>query len=130
MAAFWHEKMEKAEEKTEYVHFVSGAGYPAVEEYADYAHSDYEKVYRRIIELDEALEPLVDEVHSIVPPQKWELKDLLHRMQTGDESARERIIMMHLRVALRIALHRAEAFDMDIEDVVSEACIALVQSLA
>jgi len=36
------------------------------------------------------------------------------------------MIEMHLRLALRVALQRAETYDMDIEDAIGYACIGLV----
>ena len=39
------------------------------------------------------------------------------------------MIEMHLRIALRIALQRAETYDMDIQDSLSEACIGLITAV-
>ena len=39
------------------------------------------------------------------------------------------MIEMHLRIALRIALQRAEAYDMDIVDAVGEACVGLITAV-
>lgn len=95
------------------------------DEYDDFAQSDYEAVYNRIIELSPSLEPFVNGVRDIIPPQRYEIKQLKYQIVDGNEYARSRMIEMHLRIALRIALQRAEAFDMDIEDVIGYACIGL-----
>ena len=50
-------------------------------------------------------------------------------MTEGNLHARERMIEMHLRIALRIALQRAETYDMDIQDAIGEACIGLVTAV-
>lgn len=100
-----------------------------VNEYDDFAQSDYEDVYNRIIELDISLEPFVKEVRSIKPPQWRELSQLEYQVLEGNKYARNRMIEMHLRIALRIALQRAETYDMDIQDSVSEACIGLITAV-
>ena len=83
------------------------------DDYNDYAQSDYESVYDRIIELDESLRDFVTEVRNIKPPQWREFSQLKYQVTEGNIHARERMIEMHLRIALRIALQRAEAYDMD-----------------
>lgn len=95
------------------------------DEYDDFAQSDYDVVYKRIVELSPSLEPFVDNVRNIVPPQRQENKQLKYQVVDGNKYARSRMIEMHLRVALRIALQRSEAYDMDIEDAVGYACIGL-----
>ena len=100
-----------------------------VNEYDDFAQSDYEDVYNRIIELDISLEPFVKEVRSIKPPQWRELSQLEYQVIEGNKYARNRMIEMHLRIALRIALQRAETYDMDIQDSLSEACIGLITAV-
>lgn len=99
------------------------------DEYNDYAQSDYESVYNRIIELDDSLRDFVTEVRNIKPPQRKEFSQLKYQVIEGNLHARERIIEMHLRFALRIALQRAETYDIDIQDAVGEACIGLVMAV-
>lgn len=99
------------------------------DDYNDYAQSDYESVYDRIIELDESLMDFVTEVRNIKPPQWREFSQLKYQVTEGNIHARERMIEMHLRIALRIALQRAEAYDMDIQDAVGDACIGLVTAV-
>ncbi|XCP85130.1 sigma-70 family RNA polymerase sigma factor [Roseburia hominis] len=99
------------------------------DDYNDYAQSDYEYVYDRIIELDESLRAFVTEVRNIKPPQWKEFSQLKYQVTESNQHARDRMIKMHLRIVLRIALQRAEAYDMDIQDAVGEACIGLVTAV-
>lgn len=99
------------------------------DEYDDFAQSDYEAVYKRIVELNPSLEPFVNDVRDIIPPQRQEIKQLKYQIVDGNEYARSRMIEMHLRIALRVALQRAEAFDMDIEDAIGYACIGLTMAV-
>lgn len=53
----------------------------------------------------------------------------LNQVQEGNLYARERVIQMHLRFAVRIALQRAETYDCEIADTLQEACIGLVTAV-
>lgn len=99
------------------------------DDFDDYAHSDYETVYDRIIELEPSLEPFINDVRNIVPPQRREISQLKYQVIEGNQHARERMIEMHLRIAVRIALQRTETYDMDIVDAVGDACIGLVMAV-
>lgn len=99
------------------------------DEYDDFAQSDYESVYTRIIELSPLLEPFVNDVRNIIPPQRQEINQLKYQIVNGNDYARSRMIEMHLRIALKLALQRAEAFDMDIEDAIGYACIGLITAV-
>ena len=96
------------------------------DDYDDYAQSDYETVYTRIVELDSSLEPFIKEIRNIKPPQRREFSQLKYQVIEGNQHARNRMIEMHLRMAMKIALQRVETYDMNIQDAVSEACIGLV----
>lgn len=95
-------------------------------EYDDFAQSDYEAVYKRIVELSPSLEPFVTYIKNILPPQRGEINQLKYQIVDGNTYARTRMIEMYLRLALRVALQRAETYDMDIEDAVGYACIGLI----
>lgn len=79
--------------------------------------------------MDDSLEQFVEKVRKIVPPQRRELDTLKYQALEGNQHARERMVEMHLRIALRIALQRAETYDMDIVDAVGEACAGLVTAV-
>lgn len=99
------------------------------DDFDDYAQSDYEAVYNQIIELEPSLEDFVTAVRNVVPPQWRELSTLKYQVLEGNRHARNRMIEMHLRIALRIALQRTEAYDMDIVDAVGEACVGLITAV-
>lgn len=99
------------------------------DDFDNYAQSDYEAVYNRIIELEPSLEDFVTAVRNIVPPQWREFSTLKYQVLEGNQHARDRMIEMHLRIALRIALQRTETYDMDIVDAVGEACVGLITAV-
>ena len=99
------------------------------DEYDDYAQSDYDKVYSEIIQLNPSLEGFVINIKNILPPQRGEIKQLKYQIADGNSYARKRMIEMHLRIALRVALQRAKLYDIDIEDIIGYACIGLVTAV-
>lgn len=108
---------------------VTNATGSSEDDYDDYAQRDYEVVFNRVIELDPGLEDFVNTVRAVVPPQAREMDQLKYQVQEGNLYARERVIQMHLRFAVRIALQRAETYDCEIADILQEACIGLVTAV-
>ena len=96
------------------------------DDYDDFAQRDYDAVFDKVIELDPGLEDFINIVRNIIPPQAREMDWLKFQIQEGNLYARERVIQMHLRFAVRIALQRAEAYDCEIADILQEACIGLI----
>ena len=97
--------------------------------YDDYAQRDYEAVFNRVIELDPNLEYFINTVRDVIPPQVREMDQLKYQVQEGNLYARERVIQMHLRFAVRIALQSAETYDCEIADTLQEACIGLITAV-
>ena len=109
------------------VKLLSSASATDEDEYDDFcSKATMKRFYNRIIELSPSLEPFVNGVRDIIPPQRHEIKQLKYQIVDGNEYARSRMIEMHLRIALRVALQRSEVFDMDIEDAIGYACIGLI----
>ena len=99
------------------------------DEVDDYSQIDYEKVYRVIIRIEPSLEPFVEEVRAIRPPQFRETSQLKYLVQEGNAHARQRMVEMHLRIALRIGLQRAQTYNTDIVDSVLNACLGVVSAV-
>lgn len=99
------------------------------DELDDFAQSDYEIIYKRIVELNPSLKPFVDYVRNVIPPQRKEIRKLKYQFAEGNMFARTRMIEMHLRLALRISLQRAETYDMEIEDAISYGCLGLINAV-
>ena len=108
---------------------VTNAAGSSEDDYDDYAQRDYEAVFNRVIELDPGLEDFINTVRAVVPPQAREMDQLKYQVQEGNLYARERVIQMHLRFAVRIALQRAELYDCEIADTLQEACVGLITAV-
>lgn len=95
----------------------------------DCTQSDYDLVFNRIVQLSPSLEQLVSYVKTVLPPQRGEVRQLKYQIVDGNSFARTRMIEMHLRLALKIALQRAEEFNANIEDTVGNAFVGLVTAI-
>ena len=95
----------------------------------DYAQVDYEATYSEVVTLCPAMEDFVCQIRSIRPPQFKETSRLKYLVKEGNTHARERMIEMHLRLALRIGFQRAKAYDADVEETVGDACVGLINAV-
>ena len=96
------------------------------DEFDDYALVDYEKTFIEAIEMCPELEPLIDDIRGIMPPQRGEVSRLKYQVQEGNVHARERMTEMYLRLALRIAVSRSKTYDLDLEETVGDAFVGLL----
>lgn len=101
----------------------------ADEEFEDYAQIDYEALYAEIVSACPELEVFVNEVRTIKPPQFRETSRLKYLVKEGNAHARERMVLMYLRIALRIGFQRAKAYDADIEEMIGNACLGLINAV-
>lgn len=100
-----------------------------VDDSSDYSRRDYASVFAEIVSLSENTVPLVEMVRDVPPPQFGEVQSLVEQLQYDNDYARERLIMSHLRVALKIALAIAKQYSYDIEDAVSASLIGLMEAV-
>lgn len=99
------------------------------DDHDDFAQKNYEEIYSEVIELSADLEPLINEIRGIMPPQRGEVSRLKYQVKEGNSHARDRMIEMYLRQAVRIALQRTKSFDLDIKDTIGDAFIGLIKAV-
>lgn len=97
-----------------------------VDHFEDYSRIDYEAVFKEIITLSPDLEYVVELIRQLPPPQYGEISALTMQTAAGNAYARERLILIHLRVALKIALSMVKSHQYDIIDAVSAGFVGLV----
>lgn len=97
--------------------------------FSDYSRTDYDAIFSEIISLSESLSPLIDIVKDVPPPQFGEVQNLVEQLQYENEYARERLILSHLRIALKIALSISKQYSYHIEDAVSSSFIGLMEAV-
>lgn len=89
----------------------------------------YEHIYQRCIKMCPGMKPLIERIRQIPPPKHKERDVLLLKIKSGDKTAKNRLVEMYLRNALRIALEAAEASFLSLEDIFSETVIGLMERL-
>lgn len=97
-----------------------------VNHFEDYSRVDYEAIFEEIISLSPELEYAVKLIRKLPPPQYGEISALTMQTAAGNAYVRERLILIHLRVALKIALSMAKSHQYDIIDAVSAGFVGLV----
>lgn len=97
-----------------------------VDHLEDYSRTDYESIFKEIISLSPELEYIVGLVKKLPPPQYGEISSLTAQVAAGNSYARERLILIYLRVALKIALSMAKSHQYDIVEAVSAGFVGLV----
>ena len=100
----------------------------SLDEYSDFAQVDYDAIFNKIIKLEPSLIPLINTIKKIRPPQYKEFTNLIYKAKKGDLKARERILMMHLRCAIRIGFQRSEMYETDITECISDAFEGLLRA--
>ena len=98
-------------------------------EFEDFAQLDYDKVFSEIKKLSPLQEYFVNYVKHIIPPQRNEIKTLQYQVLDGNLYARKRMIEMHLRQALKIALYFCKTYEQSIDDMISLTCEGLIRAV-
>ena len=75
------------------------------------------------------MKPLIGKIRLIPPPKYRERDILLQKIKSGDRTAKNRLVEMYLRNALRIALEAADISSLPLEDIFSETVIGLMEQL-
>ena len=99
------------------------------EELDDYSRVNYDEIFREIINTSEELRYLVDKVRELPPPQYKEISQLTMQNYHGNTYARERLILLHLRVVLKIALSMSKQYELNIVDAISCGIIGLITAV-
>ena len=96
------------------------------EELEDYSRVDYELIFKEIIYISQELDYIVKLVKDIPPPQYKEISLLVSQNANGNEYARERLVLLHMRVVLKIALSMSKQYDLDIAEAISSGFTGLI----
>ena len=96
------------------------------DELEDYSRIDYDMIFKEIVELSPELDYIVKIIKDISPPQYKEISLLVVQNANGNEYSRERLILLHLRVVLKIALSMSRQYDLDIAEAVSSGFTGLI----
>lgn len=95
----------------------------------DRAQIDYEALYDDVIKVEPVLQPLVDYVRNIRPPQPREWQQLVIQMNSANEYAFFRLFEMYFRMVIRIAMDFHKRKKIELADGIQEGCLGLLRGL-
>lgn len=95
----------------------------------DRAQIDYEALYDDVIKVEPVLQPLVDYVRSIRPPQPREWHQLVTQMNSANEYAFFRLFEMYFRMVIRIAMDFYKRKKIELADGIQEGGLGLLRGL-
>ncbi|MBF7081850.1 sigma-70 family RNA polymerase sigma factor [Desulfallas sp. Bu1-1] len=95
----------------------------------DYSQIDYNQTFNEVVTIDEGLTVFIDYVRNIQPPQWREAQYLLPLAKNGNPYAKQRIIEMYMRIAIRIALSFHKKYGFPLADTIQESCLGLMIAL-
>lgn len=98
-------------------------------EFENFAHLDYDKIFSEIKSLSPIQEYFVNYVKNIIPPQRNEIQTLQYQVLESNIYARTRMIEMHLRQALKIALYFCKTYEQSLDDMISLSCEGLINAV-
>lgn len=98
-------------------------------DYSDFGFIDYEAIFNEIIKIDRKLKNIISYIKKIKPPQRNEFGNLYIQSKSGNTFARNRIIEMNMRQAVRHALYFSKKYSYPLEECIQDAFNGLVLGL-
>lgn len=96
---------------------------------SDRSKVDYDEIFLRVLDIDESLDIYINNLRHIAPPRVGEEHELIYKAREGNEYARNRLLDMHLKVVVRIALHYFEKYTFPLADTIQNGNIGLIIAL-
>lgn len=90
---------------------------------------DYDKIFLRAIDIDESLHYYINNLKHIAPPGRGEEYELAYKAREGNKYARNRLIAMHLKVVVRIALSYFDKYAFPLADTIQNGNTGLLIAL-
>ena len=97
--------------------------------YKDYSQIDYNEVYDFYFQNYPQMQPIINYIKSLPPPQKGENNNLVIQMHSGNKYARKQVIEKNLRTALRIAMNYNDKTTILVDELFSVACEGLMAAV-
>ena len=92
----------------------------------DRTQLDYEEIYSRVLEIDPSLDYIIDYVRQVPAPRTHEIANLMVQAKSGNEYARNRIIELMMKIAIKMALNFTERYHTDLGDTIQYAFEGLI----
>lgn len=92
----------------------------------DRTQLDYEEIYSRVLEIDPSLNYIINYVRQVPAPRTHEIANLMVQAKSGNEYARNRIIELMMKIAIKMALNFTERYHTDLGDTIQYAFEGLI----
>ncbi len=99
------------------------------EDISDFGHINYDELLSEIQKIEPGLRGFISEIKRIIPPQNREWIQLLPQAKNGSDYARDRLVHMYLRTAIRIAFGFAEDNYVDLQESIQDAAIGILNAI-
>lgn len=96
------------------------------DEIFDRSRTNYDSMFEQIVNIDPTLKNFIDEIKKIRPPQQKEFQNLILQAKNENVFAKERIIKMYMRTAIKHAFWFHEEYNLPLADTIQEAFVGLV----
>ena len=93
---------------------------------SDYGFIDYDIIFNKVIKIDKNLKKIITYIKNIKPPQRHEFNNLYLQAKDGNTFAKNRIIEMYMRQAVRQALFFSKKYSYPLDECIQNAFIGLI----
>ena len=95
----------------------------------DRSFTEYNAVYEEFIALAPEFKPFIEYVRNITPPQYLEWQKLIPQAKNGNDYAKNRLIEMYMRAAVRQTLYYSKKFLLPLDDTLQDALTGVVSAI-
>lgn len=92
----------------------------------DRSRLNYDKIFDEIKSISPSLSAYINKVRHIIPPQRNEEVNLISYAHSGNIYARERLIKMFLKIAIKTALWYHDKYSFPLEEAIQDASVGLL----
>lgn len=97
------------------------------DDFSDYGFIDYDKIFSEVINTDKDLTFIINYIKNIKPPQRHEFNSLCIQAKNGNSFARNRIIEMYMRQAVKQALFFSKKYLYPLDECIQDAFLGLIK---
>ena len=95
----------------------------------DASRTDYDELFRKVVEECPELKSFIKYVKQIKPPQFKEWQTLFPQAKNGNHWAEDRLFEMYLRVVVKTAWHYHRKYNMDLCEAIQEGAAGLLSAI-
>ena len=99
------------------------------EENYDASRTDYDVLFKKVVEESPELKSFIKYVKRIKPPQFKEWQTLFPQAKNGNRWAEDRLFEMYLRVVVKTAWHYHRKYNIDLCDAIQEGASGLLSAI-